>query len=93
MLGDSTLKIKQVRELFDLNMELLQVNLKLWKIQREYLQRNHLDYPYDSKIDYTLHQALDLIQSINQAGTPEMKHRKKTPEDDNGIFFGKFKNQ
>lgn len=76
------MKLQQVKQLRDMNVELLQVNLRIWKNIREYCKANDIDLPYDSRTDYNIAQAFELVKAINETAlSHDFEQRKNHTRD------------
>ena len=71
----------ELNRLTDLNSDLLEINLGIWKILQNYAQRFAIEIPYDPKLSYRIRQALELVHEINDP-SPEMKRSHFSPEDE-----------
>lgn len=71
-----------IEQVWNLNMNLLQTNIRLWQTMKEYCRKNRIDLPEteDSrKMDYYLYQLHGMVEEINGSPT-KMKHHFGTTE-------------
>jgi hypothetical protein len=96
MMRGSLLELRQVKQLRDLNVQLLETTIQTLSYIDEYCASHSIPLPTENRISCLIRQTINLIEEINEEINlpPNLQHRKRTPsretEPAKEIYFSLF---